>query len=968
MQSNENGAPHDSARETRAAIVVALLVAAAVSWWGWRRERSDRDPDAGDSATVSLETPIRLDPDVRTDTLANGLRYYIRENGYPEERAELRLVVDAGSVLEDDDQRGLAHGVEHMAFRGTRRFPARTIDTYLQSVGMRLGDDVNATTSYDETIYRLTIPTGRKAVVDSAIMILADWAHAVTFDAAAARQEGAIVFEEWRTRRTADDRLAASRDSLLYQGSRYADRRVIGDTATLRRFDVAAMRRFYRDWYRPDRMAVIVVGDVDVRATERVIRRQFETIPRAAPGREAPASPSPRGSDDRLVFLADPEAAGSEAHFWFPRAPVPQQTVGDYRRALVERIARSILRGRLESEANRAGSPLLSAAVSVSQRVRPIEAHVVAAKLVEGQTSDGVATLGAAIERLRRFGPNASELAGVKELLLRESRSALATAEESSDIADALADYHLRGDPVPGVTTENQWTSELLGGIGTREVAAFFEQIAPGRARPIVISSPSRRQGVAVDQRVVLAALDSAAARVVNDETDSASVTIMPNMPESGRITSRKSLAKIGVQEWRLSNGMRILLKPTDFEDDAVEMRLMAPGGASLAPREDYASAYLADKLLEVSGAGGLTGAEIARVLDGRSVTVSPTVDDERIEVTGSGRRGDLELMLQLAHLYLTSPREDDAARRRYTERLSAFARNRAADPDAVLADTVAAALRPGDPRALRTAPAFAAAVDMRKAMRFWRERASNGSNFTAVFVGDFEVWQLSPLIERYLGSIPEGHVEQPADFSYTRPQSAEVRSFRRGVEPSATTRIVLGDTLTITPEADVELRETRDLVEAVLHERLREELAGTYGVNVGLEVFLGPRPSFALSIEFSAAPERIDSLAATAVAELERLRTRGPTADEASRVRKMAIEHTGGASQTNGYWASELAWHSLLGWSLESIAQHEGDAKKVSIGMLTSSCARFLDGRRFVRVTRLPDASGDASVAGGKR
>ena len=954
MQRPENN-------ETRAAFIVAVLVAAVVSWWAWGRDRSSEDRDRDDGvAPVSLDTPISLDPEIRTDTLANGLRYYIRENGYPEERAELRLVVDAGSVLEDDDQRGLAHAVEHMAFRGTRRFPGRAIDTYLQSVGMRLGEDVNATTSYDETVYRLTIPTGRRAVIDSAIMILADWAHAVTFDSAAARQEGAIVFEEWRTRRTADDRVDAARDSLLFRGSRYADRPVIGDTATLRRFDVTGMRRFYHDWYRPERMAVIVVGAVDVRATERALRRQLEAIPRSAPGK-VPRAPTvlerPGDPGDRVVVLADPEVTSTAASFWFPRAPSRPRTVADYRRALVERIGRAILRGRLEREAARAGSPLLSAGVSVRRRVRPVEAHVVGATLVDGQTSEGIASLGTVIERLRRFGPRPSELVAVKESILRAGRSELASAEESSDVAAALVAYHLRGEPVPGVATATQWTSDLLPGIGDREVAAFFEQIAPDRARPIMIASPTHRDALTVDPRLVLAALDSASSRVLDEQTDSASVTIMASLPPPGTVKSRKSLAKIGVYEWRLGNGMRVLLKPTEFEDDAVEMRLVAPGGASLAASEDYASAYMADKLIEVSGAGDLTGSDVARVLDGRSVTVSPTVDDGRIEVSGSGRRGDLELMLQLAHLYLTSPREDETAFRRYAERLNAFARNRGADPDAALTDTLAAALRPGDPRALRNSAAFAAALDLRKALRFWRERAHNGSNFTAVLVGDFEVWQVSPLIERYLGSIPEGHAEHATDFSYVRPQTTAVRSFRRGIEPSATTRIVFSDTLTMTPEADAALHATRELVEMVLYERLREELAGTYGVTVEVEVFPGPRPSFALSIGFNAAPDRVDSLAATAVAEAERLRTQGPTADEAAHVRKAAVEHAGGDSQDNGYWASELAWHSLLGWSLESIGQHADDATKVSLKMLRSSCSRFLDGRRFVRVTRLPES-----------
>jgi zinc protease len=535
---------------------------------------------------------------------------------------------------------------------------------------------------------------------------------------------------------------------------------------------------------------------------------------------------------------------------------------------------------------------------------------------------------------------------------------------ESSDIADGLVEHHLEGDAVLGSSVEHRWTNDLIPGITETDVTTFIQQLGADRARSIVIMTPARGTKRSLDEHMVLASIDSARSQVADEATDSTAVTVMSRLPEPGMVTSRSTLSEIDVHQWRLSNRMRVLLKPTDFEDDEVELRITAPGGASLAGKADYPSAYMADKVLEVVGAGDLDGSRVARLLDSRAMTLAPIVNDERIGLTGRGRRGDLEVMLQLAHAYLTSPREDTETFARYRERLAAFARNRAADPDAVFTDTVAWTLRPDDPRALRNTTSFVASVDMDRALHFWRDRAKNGSNFTAVIVGDFEVWQVGPLVERYLGSLPAGHPERPADMGFSLPESGQARSFRRGIEPSALTRIIIRDTSSVTLEADAALDATRDLLDMVLHERLREDLAGTYGVSVSVEILRGPRPSFAFSIDFTAAPERIDSLANAALGEIERLRTRGPTPEEVARVRKAAIEHNDEDSHGNGYWANELAWHTLSGWSLESIAQHGEDAKKISAAMLKSACARYLDGRRFVRVTRFPELRADSSGA----
>jgi len=949
MESDRTGV----ARETVAAIIVAVLIVATISWGV---SRPDED-DADDAAPLVLAAAARMDPDIRTGTLANGLRYYLRQNDYPEQRAELRLVVHAGSVLEDDDQRGLAHAVEHMAFRGTRRFPGRAIDEYLQSIGMRLGEDVNATTGYDETVYRLTIPTDERGALDTGMTILAEWAHAVTFDSVEAAREAPIVFEEWRGRRDADERLDEARDSLLLRGTRYAMRPVIGDTASLRRFDVAAMRRFYRDWYRPDLMAVIAVGDFDVGAVERRLRRHFEPIPAPASARAKPALGSTQQRDARVIMLRDPEVVATRVAFYYERSPHVYRTLGDYRRALVERIGRSILRDRLENEADRSGSSLLSAGITLRRRAREVEAHVIGATAVDERLPEALATLGSVVTRLARFGPRSSELDAVKEAILRERRDDLSGPPESADVADALIEHHLAGDVVATAVDEYKWTSELLGGIGASDIMEFLTSLSMDRRPTILVMTPSARRVLPVlpNEQRLLAALDSAVAGAADGTSDDVDPSALAVSPQPGTVRSRRTLTAIDTQEWVLSNGMRVLLKPTRFADDEVLFRLTAPGGASLASPDDYPSAYMADNVIEAMGVRDMPGFAVSRILDDRALSLSPTVTDERVDIQGEGRQRDVELMLQLAHLYLTAPREDAQTFARYRERLRTFARNRAADPRAVFEDSAASLLRPGETRALHATGRFVDAIDLGTAVRFWRARASNASNMTAVLVGDYEIWKVSPLIERYLGSLPSGEPERPAPVGFSPIGAQVVKSIESGVEPQAQVRIVLDGAMEMTLEADAALNATRDLLALVLETRLREELGGTYGTSVYLTMRQAPSPRFTFTIDFDADPERADSLATAALVDIERLRTRGPTAAEASKVREAAIRHNEDRARGNDYWVTELTWHSVSGWSLDAIADHPEDAERITEASLRDASARYLDGRRFVRLTRLP-------------
>jgi zinc protease len=946
--------PNQSLRERVLTIALASLVVAVIAYL-------TRRPDSGDccSATLpALDERLAIDPNVRADTLSNGLRYYVLANGAPSGMAELRLVVNAGSILEDEDQRGLAHAVEHMAFRGTTSFPGSRVTDYLQPLGLRSGYDVNATTSFDETIYRLTIPTDSAPVLDTAIAILADWAQNVTFDSAAARREAGVVFEEWRSSSDASARLTRERDALLLGGSRYVARFPIGDTAVMRRFDVGAMRKFYREWYRPELMAVVAVGDFDADDVEALIRRRFDAIRAIAESRARPSVTVPPMRSARAVVLSDAEATGTRVALWFARAHAPSRTVGNFREALIEELTRGILDARLEDAAEQPNSPLLSASASVSALVKSVEAVVVGGVVVDGEAASAVAALAEEVARLQRFGASSPELERAKAAMMRDRRETDTYGRFSSDIADELVWHELHGDDAVGERRAYELANALLPAVHSSDVARAAGRLSLDSGMVVVVTTSERPGPSSPTTSALLAAARTGAERAVDVEHDSTAMpALVRTAPIPGTIASERVLSEIDAFEWTLGNGMRVILKPTDWSDEVL-MRITGPGGASLAERALYPSAFMADRVLEATGVGSVTGSRLARLLGETSVELTPIVTDDWVQLDGSAAPRDVVMLFELAHLYFSAPRSDSVAFRRYQRRARAFARNREGDPEAVFDDSVAGARRAGAPGAISGSRAFADAVELDAAIRFWRERVANASNFTVVLVGDFSLDGARTLVRRYLASLPSGQRELSRDSAVTPPPGAVERSFRRGTEPKARTQILLSGVVELTPVADATLNVLRDLMEMVLETRLRETMGGTYGVSVDLSVQPTPRSLYRFGIEFTGAPERVDSLAAAALGELERLCRHGPSVDEASKVRAAALRDIESGAEANDSWLSELAWHAHLGWPLESVRVHREVTDTLEPLAFQGACRQFLDPTRYVRITRHPVAS----------
>ncbi|MFN8573240.1 MAG: insulinase family protein [Gemmatimonadaceae bacterium] len=933
------------------AVATALLIVSLFTY-SYRRSQPPR-VETDDTA------PIAIDPDVRIDTLSNGLQYYIRANEGPERRAEFRLVVDAGSVLEEDDQQGLAHAVEHMAFRGTRHFPGSRVVDYLQSIGMRNGDDVNASTGFDETVYRLTVPTDSAdaSAVDSAVAMLADWAHDVTFDTAAARREAGVVFEEWRQGTIARRRFSRALDTLLFSGSRYASRFPIGDTATLRRFDVAAMKRFYDRWYRPELMAVIAVGDFRPSDVERLIKQHFGRIPPSATRQPRPQVEIKIPDAPRAAILSDDEATSTHVALWFPRAAQRPNDVAAYRRGLVETLGMAILNDRLDAAAGASDAPLLNAGISLQAVARPTEAFVVTGSAMAQTIPDALRVLTEEVARLSRFGVTKAELERTKEKLLADRRRAEAYLDTSVDLADAMVWHFLSGQPIVGRAGDLALANALLPNIAATDISTFAKSLGLDKGAAIVITTRSApTAGAGLSATAMIDAARQAAAEVTEMQRDTLTLPSLISEPAStGRIVSERYVRDADVFDWTLGNGMRVLLKPTRFSDNDVMLRVTSPGGAALADPASYPSAFLSDQVLEATGVGPLAGADLWRLVGNTTVNIGPTVTDYGVQLSGSAESGEMEMLFQLAHLYFVAPRADTAGFRRYQRRSLAVAANRASDPNAALEDSIARTVQGKDPMALTRSVDFVERVSLSRALAFWRARTANASNFTVVLVGDFSLEGVRPLIARYFASLPGGHREVSPVRATESPATPLERSFERGTLPKSRTQLRFEGTLELTPEREVTLRALRDLLQLTLEDQLRESSGGTYGVSVDLVLRPTSKASYSMSVDFEAAPERVDALAQDALATIGRVCTKGPTPDELAKIRAAALRDAESDAESNVYWANELEWRAALGWPLEGAQAHRTLLDQLSVSSLRQGCESYVAPTRYVRVTMRP-------------
>lgn len=921
-------------------------------------------PDAWSQApTPAPEDTLPIDPAVTVGRLPNGLRYYIRPNRRPEKRAELRLVVNAGSILEDDGQRGLAHFVEHMAFNGTKRFPKQALVDYLESIGMRFGPDLNAYTSFDETVYLLQVPTDSAHYLETAFQILGDWARNQSFDRTEIEKERGVVIEEWRIGQGAGARIRSRQLPVLFQDSRYAVRLPIGEKSVLESFDPSALERFYADWYRPDLMAVIAVGDFDVEQVERLIRQEFGAIPAPTRAPERPLYPVPDHTETRVAIATDPEATASSVGVYYKLPPREEGTVRAFRQRIVEQLYDHMLNERLAELVQKPDPPFIAAGAGHDRLVRTREAFSLAARTRDNAILRGLEALLTEAERLRRHGFTASELERAKADLMRALERAFAEREktESRIYAAEYVAHFLEGEPIPGIAYEYELYQRLLPGIELEEVNRLTAERITEHNRVVLVSAPEKERVEVPTEEQILAVFEAVARKEIPPYVDSISdAPLIAEVPAPGAITRERRIPEVGVIEWTLANGARVLVKPTDFKADEILFRATSPGGTSLASDADHVAATTAASVVPLGGLGRFDRIQLQKKLAGKSVSVSPTIGSLEEGLSGRASPRDVETLFQLIHLYFTAPRPDSAAFLAYHERLKASLANRHASPEAAFQDTIQATLTQYHYRARTPTPELVEEMDLEKSFAFYRDRFADASDFTFIFVGSFDPDSLKPLVQTYLGSLPSIRRKESWRDEGIRPPKGVVRKIvRRGIEPKALTQITFTGSIEYTRERAHLLSALAQVLEIRLRERLREDLGGTYGVNVSAAAAPHPYPQYSLTITFGSAPERVEELTGVLFEELESLKTHGPRADELAKVKELQRREWETNLKQNSYWLAVLLQRARTGADPRRALTYDRDLiEPLTARKIQEAAKQFLRTDNYVQVSLLPEAA----------
>src|SRR5262252_7498130 len=651
-------------RDRRFAAVVTTLLVAGASLLSAQAPPPGRETSAASVASYTLDQSMPADPDVLIGGLPNGLRYYVRANAKPARRAELRLVVKAGSVLEDDDQQGLAHFVEHMEFEGTRHFPKQGLLDFLSVLGLGIGPDANAQTSYDDTQYTLRIPTDQPGALDRALLVLEDWAQGATFDQSAIDRERGIVMEEWRLHLDAEERTQDKVIAAQLAGSRYADRPPIGKPDSIEHAQREQLLRFYHDWYRPDLMAVIVVGDVDREAVAAMIKEHFSSLSAPSPERPRPTFDVPEQRGTRYAIVTDKEATTTAVRISDLRPARNQGSVGGYREILRDELFSDMFGARLDELARSANPPFVSAAAAreLLPALRTRDVAVLQAIVSNDGVTRGLAALVTELQRLSRFGFTATELARAKQaMMLTYERAVMESPDrESPSRADEYTRNFLQGEALPTIWQELAFHRRFLPGITLAEMNKLTEDWFPADNRLIAVTAPDAAGVVLPDEKQLTAAVRAASANRLTAYVDTAAgQTLMETKPAAGTIVKTTEHPGTGITEWTLSNGATVVLKPTTLKENQILFHAFAPGGTSLASDAEFIPARVADEVVPAGGVGRFSGVTLDKLLSGKAIAVVPFINELEEGMRGGSTPQDLETMFQLLYLRFTQPRAD---------------------------------------------------------------------------------------------------------------------------------------------------------------------------------------------------------------------------------------------------------------------------------------------------------------------
>jgi zinc protease len=867
--------------------------------------------------------PVPFMEAVRTGTLPNGLRYYILENAKPANRAYLTLAVNAGSILEKDDERGLAHFVEHMAFNGTRRFPESELVNYLRSLGMRFGPEVNAYTSYDETVYGIEVPTeagdgGLKRIPDRALAVIDDWTHAITFAPKDVDEERLVIMEEYRARLGAGERVQRKMLPVIFQGSPYADRLPIGLPEVIQNAPASRLEAFYKTWYRADNMALILVGDFDGAALEVELASHF-----SAPAPEGPLNrpvyelPPPKRGNLSVDIITDPEQPFTRLDLFYKQPPLPLRgDLASYRAGLIDNLINQILGFRFDEASSDPESPYAAAGAGSARFGAASRYYVLSAIAKPGSTRETIVELLREKESVSRYGFTEAEIDRAKRSLVSALERMVSEKDrlESDRYLSEFTGHFLNNQNVADIEWELDAVTRLLPGISPRDMAAAAKDYFAADDLRVLVAAPEGEAFPPAEEIRLLVA-ESKRARIPRPDPAPAALedALLDEPPVPGFITAEAVDGETGALLWELSNGGRVILKETQNKNNEIILYALARGGTAGVPAAEDVSASLAAEMLAASGLGPYSRPELMQKLAGKQVALSFWASSYYRGFQGSATTGDIKTLFEMLYLNLTDPRLDDGAVAAMLDQYRASLAQRGEDPEEVFSDEISRIIYGGHPHFKALELADLPRADTGQAAQFLRE-ALNPADYTFVFTGNLDMAAMRAYTEAYLASAPTGELSRNAwtDLGIVRPGRTESRVFKGKEERSL---VFLGwyAPAPYSEEASVVTSVLNEYLDILLTEEIREKLGGVYSVSAGASISPIPAGELVLGVYFACDPQRAAELSAAIEEQFRALAAGTVEGDTFEKAREALKKTWENSIQSNSYIAQSYANSAAL-------------------------------------------------------
>ncbi len=919
---------------------------------------------SGFAIAQDLQAKLPVDPEVVTGKLSNGLTYYIRPNHKPEHKVELRLAVKAGSVLENDDQQGLAHFMEHMNFNGTKNFQKNELVSYLQSIGVQFGADLNAYTSFDQTVYILPIPLDKPDNLEKGFQIIEDWAHNALLTDKDIDEERGVVLEESRLGKGADDRMLKKYFPKMAEGSIYASRLPIGKDDVIKNATYDKTRNFYKDWYRPDLQSVMVVGDIDVETAKKMINAHFAGIKN--PANEKPrkyVDVTPRKTAEAMV-VTDKEATNAQLVVMFPYAKKHASvTLGDYKKDLVAQITMSMLNRRLNDLAQGGNPPFAYAGAEMDGLIHGYQAFSMIAIFDKNGPEKSLMALTGELVRAQKFGFTADEL----ELAKREMMSNIERVynerktTDSKAYVDEFVRVFLDDEPIPGITNEFNYYKSLLPGINQNDVNSQLKTWTANTNTFTLVTGPDKPDVKLPSDKELLAMTKKGFAQnIEKSEEKKTAVSLMQGMPAPGKVVSQVKEEGFDANTYTLSNGVKVTIKTTDYKSDEILMTAVKKGGKNNYGLADRSNVQFATDVVDAMGLGTFAPNELEKIIAGKNVKVDVEIGDVNDVVKGSSSVKDFETMLQLTHLYLTSPRKDEDLFKAFKEKQIGVLQFMSSNPRAAFVDTTVKTMYNNNPlaRMVIPKPADFEKINLDRSLEIYKNELCGGDGYHFFFVGNIKPENVMQFIEAYIGGLQASGKPLAIKDNGVRPVKGVTKmEVKKGKEKQSLIMSMYTGEIPYSEDLALKAQALAEVLNIKVIEELREKMGAIYGGGFNASVSKEPYERYSIQLQLPCGPENVEKLLAAANTEIEKIKANGPDAKDVEKVKNQWKEKHITDVKENKYWTGKLESSLFWGRDKDRILKYQTYVDKLTPADIKETAQKLLNGNNQFTSVLYPES-----------